>query len=174
MRGALLIAAAVLLGIGLLANGFRNDKVSTGSRTTPTTTRGSTLPGATGSTVPQAHDPAQVKVLILNGSGKTGVAKTAKDQLAAGNYTVLDPGNVKGANVATSIVYFVPGYDADGQTIAAKLSLPANAAQPLPNPLPASIADAQGSNVVVIIGTDAPIAGGTGAGSSTTTTAAPN
>jgi hypothetical protein len=177
MRGALLIIAAVLLGAGLLANGFRDDRVASGSGATATTTRGSTAPGATASTVPQPHDPAQVKVLVLNGSGKSGVAKTGKDQLAAANYTVLEPGNAKGATVTASIVYFVPGYDADAQTIAAKLGLPASAVQPLPNPLPATIADAQGSNIVVIIGTDAPIAGGAGAGttsSTTPTTAAAN
>jgi hypothetical protein len=134
MRGALLIVVAVLLGAGLLANGFRDDHVASGSGATPTTTRGTTVPAATGSTVIQAHDPAQVKVLVLNGSGKSGVAKAAKDQLAAANYTVLEPGNVTGGTVTVSIVYFVPGYDVDAGTIAAKLGLPAGAAQPLPNP----------------------------------------
>ncbi|MEY2421169.1 MAG: LytR cell envelope-related transcriptional attenuator [Acidimicrobiaceae bacterium] len=175
MRGALLIIVAVLLGAGLLANGFRDDHVASGSGTTPTTTKGSTVPG-TSVPVVQAHDPAQVKVLVLNGSGKSGVAKTAKDQLAAANYTVLEPGNVSGGTITASIVYFVPGYDADAGTVAAKLGLAASAAQPLPNPLPASVADAQGANIVVIIGTDAPVAGGAGAGagSATTTTVAAN
>ncbi|MEY2459027.1 MAG: LytR cell envelope-related transcriptional attenuator [Acidimicrobiaceae bacterium] len=169
MRGALLVAAAVLLGAGLLANGFRDDNVSTGAKSTTQTTR-TTAPGGTGTTtVVQAHDPAQVKVLILNGSGKSGVAKAAKDQLAAANYTVLEPGNAKGGTVTASIVYFVPGYDADAQTIAAKLGLPASAAQPLPNPVPDSVADAQGANIVVIIGTDAPVAGGAGAGTTPST-----
>jgi hypothetical protein len=119
-----------------------------------------------------------VKVLVLNGSGKSGVAKAGKDQLAGANYTVLEPGNVAGGGTVTvSIVYFVPGYDADAGTVAAKLGLPAGAAQPLPNPLPATVADAQGATIVVIIGTDAPIAGGAGAGttsSTTPTTAAAN
>jgi hypothetical protein len=168
MRGALLVAAAVLLGAGLLANGFRDDNVTTGSKSTTQTTR-TTAPGGTGTTVVQAHDPAQVKVLILNGSGKSGVAKAAKDQLAAANYTVLEPGNAKGGTITASIVYFVPGYDADAQTIAAKLGLPASAAQPLPNPVPDTVADAQGANIVVIIGTDAPVAGGAGAGTTAST-----
>lgn len=176
MRGALLIIVAVLLGAGLLANGFRDDNLASGSGSTTKTTR-TTAPGGTGTTVVQAHDPAQVKVLILNGSGKSGVAKAAKDQLAAANYTVLEPGNAQGGTITASIVYFVPGYDADAQTIAAKLGLPASAVQPLPSPLPAAIADAQGANIVVIIGTDAPVAGGAGAGttsSTTPTTAAAN
>ena len=170
MRGALLIIVAVLLGAGLLANGFRDDHISSGSSGTATTTRSSTVPDATGSTIVQPHDPAQVKVLVLNGSGKSGVAKAAKDQLAAANYTVLEPGNAAGGTVTASIVYFVPGYDADAGTIAAKLGLPAGAAQPLPNPLPPSVADPQGANVAVIIGTDAPVAGGAGAGTTSSTT----
>jgi hypothetical protein len=176
MRGALLIIAAVLLGAGLLANGFRDDNVAAGSGSATQTTR-TTAPGATATTVAQAHDAAQVKVLILNGSGKSGVAKAAKDQLAAANYTVLEPGNATGGTITASIVYFVPGYDADAQTIAAKLGLATTAVQPLPTPLPATIADAQGANIVVIIGTDAPVAGGAGAGttsSTTPTTAAAN
>jgi hypothetical protein len=176
MRGALLIIVAVLLGAGLLANGFRDQSVASGSGSAPKTTH-TTAPSGTATTVVQAHDPAQVKVLILNGSGKSGVAKSAKDQLAAANYTVLEPGNAKGGTITASIVYFVLGYDADAQTIAAKLGLAASAGQPLPTPLPATIADAQGANIVVIIGTDAPVAGGAGAGttsSTTPTTAAAN
>jgi hypothetical protein len=176
MRGALLIIAAVLLGAGLLANGFRDDNVAAGPGSASQTTR-TTASGGTGTTVVQAHDAAQVKVLILNGSGKSGVAKAAKDQLAAANYTVLEPGNATGGTITASIVYFVPGYDADAQTIAAKLGLAASAVQPLPTPLPATVADAQGANIVVIIGTDAPVAGGAGAGttsSTTPTTAAAN
>jgi len=177
MRGALLIAAAVLLGLGLLANGFRDDKVAAGSSHTTTTRPGSSATDVTGSTVPaQAHDAAQVKVLVLNGSGKSGVAKTGADQLKAANYTTLEPSNSKGGTVTASIVYFVAGYEIDAQTIAAKLSLNPSAVQPLPTPLPAAIADAQGANIVVVVGTDAPIAGGAGAGtpSSTATTAAAN
>jgi hypothetical protein len=168
MRGALLIAAAVLLGAGLLANGFRDDHVASGAAPTPTTTR-STVPGTT-TPVVQAHDPAQVKVLVLNGSGKSGVAKAAKDQLAAANYTVLEPGNAGGGTLTASIVYFVAGYEADAGTVAAKLGLPAGAAQALPNPLPATVADAQDANIIVLVGTDAPIAGGAGAGTTGTTT----
>src|SRR5947199_265555 len=107
MRGALLIAAAVLLGLGLLANGFRDDKSAAGPAHTTTTRPGTSGTGVTGSTVAaQAHDPAQVKVLVLNGSGKSGVAKTGADQLKAANYTTLDPSNAKGGTVTASLVYF--------------------------------------------------------------------
>jgi hypothetical protein len=171
MRGALLIIVAVLLGAGLLANGFRDSGTSTTSGATPTTKRSTTtLPGgATPSTVAQPHDPAQVKVLALNGSGKSGIAKAAADLLKAANYTTLDPSNAKGATVATSIVYYLAGYEADAATIAVKLGLPASAAQPLPTPVPASVADPKDANVVVVVGTDAPVAAGAGTTSPTPT-----
>jgi hypothetical protein len=173
MRGALLIFVAVLLGAGLLANGFRDNNAAPAvANQTPTTKKGSatTAPGATVTTAVQPHDPAQVKVLILNGSGKSGVAKAAADQLKAANYTALDPSNAKGGTVTLSIVYFVAGYDADAQAVAAKLGLPASAAQALPTPLPATVADAKDANLVVVVGSDAPIAS---AAVATPTTSAP-
>lgn len=176
MRGALLIAVAVLLGAGLLANGFRDEKVTNTGGSTPTTQRGSGTTETTASTVPVAHDPAQVKVLPLNGSGKQGVAGQASELLKAANYTLLEAGNAAGSTLTASIVYFAPGYDADAAAIAAKLGLPAGAAQPLPSPAPAAVGDPGDANVIVVIGTDAPIAGGAGAGttSSTTPTSAAN
>lgn len=171
MRGALLIAVAVLLGAGLLANGFRDDNVATtsGSSSTPRSTNTTQI---TATTVAQPHDPAQVKVLPLNASGKTGVAGQASEQLKAANYTLLEAGNAAGATLTASIVYFVPGYDADAAAIAAKLGLPAGAAQPLPTPTPEAVGDPQGANVIVLIGTDAPVAGGAGAGTTSSTTPA--
>lgn len=169
LRGALLIAVAVLLGAGLLANGFRDDhSILSNSGPTPTTKKPTTT--APTSSVPvQAHDPAQVKVLVLNGSGKAGIAKAGADLLKAANYTTLEPANAKGGTVATSVVYFVAGYDADAAAITAKLGLPAGAAQPLPTPPPAEVADPKDANIVVVVGSDAPIAGGAGAGTTTST-----
>jgi len=169
MRGALLIIVAVLLGAGLLANGFRDDSTGTTGGTTPTTAHG----GASSTTTtapPQAHDPAQVRVLVLNGSGKQGVAGGASEQLKALNYTLLDAGNAQGGTLTASIVYFVPGYDIDAQTIAAKLGLAASAAQPLASPVPDAVGDPKDATVIVLIGTDAPVAGGAGAGTTTSTT----
>jgi hypothetical protein len=169
LRGALLIAVAVILGAALLAQSFRDggSPVSAGANTTSTVKRTET--STTPPSVPQPHDPATVKVLVLNGSGKSGVAKSGADQLKAANYTTLDPANAATSTpVAASIVYFTPGYDADAQQIAAKLGLNPSAAQPLPSPPPPEVGDPKDANVVVLIGTDAPVAGGAGAGSTTT------
>jgi hypothetical protein len=173
MRGALLIAAAVLLGFGLLANGFSDDhSILSDTGPTPTTTK-STTTVPTGSTVVQPHDPAQVKVLVLNGSGKSGIAKAGADLLKAANYTTLEPGNVHGGTVTTSVVYFVPGYDADAAAVTAKLGLPASAAQPLPTPPPTEVGDPKDAHIIVVVGTDAPVAGGAGAGTTSSTSPTP-
>jgi len=174
MRGALLIAAAVLLGAGLLANGFSDDHSILSDSGPTASTNKSTTTVPTGSTVVQPHDPAQVKVLVLNGSGKSGVAKDGADVLKAANYTTLEPSNAKGATVATSIVYFVPGYDADAAAVTAKLGLPASAAQPLPTPPPAEVGDPKDAHIIVVVGTDAPIAGGAGAGTTSSTSPTPS
>jgi hypothetical protein len=173
LRGALLIAVAVILGAALLAQGFRDGStspVATNTNTSSTVKRNET--STTPTSVAQPHDPAAVKVLVLNGSGKSGIAKAGADQLKAANYTTLDPANAATSKaIATSVVYFTPGYDADAQQIAAKLGLSPSAVQPLPSPPPPEIGDPRDANIVVLIGTDAPVAGGAGAGSSTT---APN
>jgi hypothetical protein len=169
LRGALLIIVAVVLGAALLAQSFRDggSPVAAGSNTTSTVKR--TDASTTTTSTPQPHDPATVRVLVLNGSGKSGIAKAGADQLKAANYTTLDPANAATSTpVTTSVVYFTPGYDADAQQIAAKLGLNPSAAQPLPSPPPPEIGDPKDANIVVLIGTDAPVAGGAGAGSTTT------
>jgi hypothetical protein len=171
LRGALLIGVAVILGGVLLAQSFNDggSPVSSGS-TTPTTVRSSGS-STTTTAASQPHDPATVKVLVLNGSGKSGIAKTGADTLKAANYTTLDPANAKSSTpIASSVVYFTPGYGPDALQIASKLGLNPSAAQPLPSPPPPEVGDPKDANIVVVIGTDAPIAGGAGAG--TTTTAA--
>jgi hypothetical protein len=170
LRGALLIGVAVLLGAVLLAQSFHNggSPVKAGTSNTTTTVK-RTETSTTPTTAPQPHDPSTVKVLVLNGSGKSGIAKAGSDQLKAANYTTLDPRNAaSSAAIPTSVVYFTAGYQADAQQIAAKLGLAPSAVQPLPSPPPPAVGDPKDANVIVLIGTDAPVAGGAGAGSTTT------
>jgi len=169
LRGALLIGVAVVLGATLLAQSFKDGgtPVSAGTSTSSTVKR--TEASTTTTLAPQPHDPAAVKVLVLNGSGKSGIAKAGADQLKAANYTTLDPANAATSTpIAASVVYFTAGYDADAQQIAAKLGLAPSAAQPLPSPPPPEVGNPKDANVVVMIGTDAPVAGGPGAGTPTT------
>jgi len=170
LRGALLIAVAIILGAVLLAQSFKDGGTPVSAGGTTTTTVKRSVTSTTPTTAPQPHDPASVKVLVLNGSGKSGIAKAGADQLKAANYTTLDPANAPaGTPIAASVVYFTAGYQADAQQIAMKLGLAPAAVQALPSPPPPAVGDPKEANVVVLIGTDAPVAGGGAAGSTTTT-----
>jgi len=149
-RGAALLAVAVLLGIVLLnaADDPPPERVSAGPTTTapadatPTTGVVTTL-----ATLP-LRAPAEVKVLVANGTGLRGVAGKATAQLKAAAYNVLAPTDAPAATA--SAVYFVGEYSREAEGIATALGLPATSVQPVPTPAP--LADARGANVIVVVG----------------------
>jgi hypothetical protein len=174
MKGLVLVAAAVLLGAILLLKSFDDGgPFTTGSgaadgQGTSTTVAGQQ--GGTTTTIEVAHDPAAVKVLVLNGVDKTKpIAGQAAGALKSANYTTLAPGDAP-ATVPASAVYFTAGYGADGKAIASRLGIPEAAVAALPTPLPASVGDAKDANVIVVVGPDAGVIGG----SPTATTVAAN
>jgi hypothetical protein len=149
-RGGLLIIIAVILGLVLLRNGIDTDLTSgtsaAGSKRTTTTAS----PDATTTTTLPVKPPAQVKVLVLNGSSKNGAAQRAADALKAKGYVTLPSGNATA--VTATIVYFVPGFEREAKAVAAALgSPPLPAVAPLPATPPAPAGDA---NVVVVLGPD--------------------
>jgi hypothetical protein len=158
-RGALLIAAAVVLGAVLLAKSFDSGgPLSTTGNQTPRTSV-ATSPSTTQTTAAPPHNPAEVKVLVLNGvDPKKAIAKPAADTLKAANYTTLTPNDAK-TTVTESAVYFVPGYEADAQAIATKLGIPPTAVQPLPNPLPPAVSDPKDAHVIAVVGPDSTFGG---------------
>ena len=161
-KGALLVGLAVLIGTLLLLKSFDDGGggspvVAGGTSTTSTPATG----GGTTAPVTTAHDPSQVKVLVLNGvDPKKAIAKPAADALKAANFTTLSPSDAK-TTVPASVVYFQPGYQLDAQAVASRLGIPSAAVIALPNPLPPTVADAKDANVIAVIGPDSPIAGGT-------------
>lgn len=177
MRGFLLIGVGVLIGAALLINSYggSNGPLDTSSKKTTGTGRGATTTtvrggGATSTSLtPVSHPPAEVKVLVLNGSGKAGVAKAGADALKPAGFTTLDPTNAK-ATVATSVVYAAAGFEADAITVAGLLGLAPTAVKPLASPPPAEIGDPADAAVVAVLGPDSAAAG---ASASTTTTKAP-
>jgi hypothetical protein len=152
VRGAVLIIVAVLIGAVLLAKGFDNGVVTSSggkaSSTTPTSAGGT---GTTPTTASQPHPANQVKAYVLNGSGQKGVATTATNALNAKGYTTIPAANAPG-NVPATIVYFMPGYEADAGLVAATVGAPPTSVKPFPNPPPF---DAKGAQVVVVLGPDA-------------------
>ena len=157
--GIVLIAVAVLIGVVLLAKGFSQEDglVSTAApadeRTTTTTQ--AAAPGDTGAeeetttTTAAANAPANVSVLVANGSGKSGVAGTNADKLKTKGFTKVDTAN--SPTTAKSTVYYASGAQADAQAVATALGLDPAAVTAMPSPPPV---DLKGATVLVIIGSD--------------------
>jgi hypothetical protein len=177
LKGAALIAVAVIIGFVLLKTAPRSaTTITTGSLSHPTTTKapkssshGSTPigPAATTSTTTPAHPVAQVVVLVANGSGVGGLAGKVRTQLGQVGYDINKSAiNASATNLTSTSVYYEPGYQADALNIANTLSLGPNAAMPVPSPAPVPSSDLTGADVLVVAGTDI-------AGSSSGTTEAP-
>ena len=164
MRGALLVAVAVLVGVVLLGKGFDTGFLpSTGGSSEEEAGDdgddgddgdgdGTTDESTTSTTVtPTTHVQAQVRVIVLNGGGPSGAAGTSSTALAAAGFTTLDAGNTE-PPVAATAVYFVPGFDADAVAIAANLGITA-VPQPMPAAPPAGAPPGE-VDVVVVLGPD--------------------
>jgi hypothetical protein len=176
LRGALLVAVAVIIGALLIWRGHSDDddgqidtsaqesttrpaNGATTTRTTGTTSRGGTTvqPGPT-TPIGSTRQPATVKVLAANGSGVDGYATQVHQKLVTGAYASLGPENAK-AGQATTFVYYRDTYQDDAASIAVFLGIDRNQVQAMP----ASLADrldqsvqnrAQSASIVIILGAD--------------------
>jgi hypothetical protein len=156
-RGALLIGVAVIVGVVLLGKGFESGVLSSDS-STPSEEEASGDNGdggddATTSTTvtPTTHATAQVRVIVLNGGGPPGSAGATRTTLSAAGYTTLDATDTE-PDVAASVVYYTPGFEADAAAIAAAIGITA-APQPMPEPPPQNTPVGQ-VDVVVVLGPD--------------------
>lgn len=165
-RGVLLIVFALALGILLLARAIdgTSTKVSSGpstSRTATSTTVAAAAPSAPGSqtaptapatTLPPAHEAAQVAVLVLNGREVQGVARANNDVLLRMNYNGLAPSNTPAAVAATSVYFTDPAFQADAAKVAEALTIPADRVAPL-GATNLNV-DLKAAKVVVVLGQD--------------------
>lgn len=160
-RGAALVVVAVLAGVVLLATGLDSGFLPSSSETPSERADrpaddgdgddGTTTDPSTTSTVPPTtHVPAQVRVIVLNAGGPAGSAGTSSTALSAAGYVTLDAGNTDDA--PASVVYAVPGFEADAAAVAAVLGIAAPP-QPLPEPPPPGTPAGQ-VDVVVVLGPD--------------------
>jgi hypothetical protein len=159
----LVLAVVVLLGMLLLAKAAPSSSTTIATRkssgsTVPTvgapqttTTRPTTT---TPTTIGNPHPAAQVKVLVLNGTGgKIKMAATINGgKIKAKGYSTLAPGDAVGR--PTSAVFYAPGYQADAIAVGKVLNIPAASAVPVPTPPPAP--NAGQANVIVLLGQDTP------------------
>lgn len=156
-RGAALIAVAVILGVVLLNaiddgnsgpvgdGGTSSTTSSTNSNPTTTTTVAPGTASTAPTTKPAAITPAQVTVIVLNASGRTGVASTLTDTLKAKGYKTLPANNVSPVRAGT-VVDVKAGKTAPCTTMAALV--PGAKVQPMPTPQP-FVTDA---DCIVVIG----------------------
>lgn len=158
-RGAALVVVAVLLGLVLLRNGIDTSEVVTSTRDDSgeeaddgATDEGTTDEGedTTSSTV-AVRPPAEVTVIVLNGTSVAGTAGKYSDAIASAGYQMLDAGNAT-SQTPTTLVFYVEGYEAEAAAVATAAGVPATISPaPLPDPPPGDVGAA---NVVVVIGTD--------------------
>jgi hypothetical protein len=155
-RGAALIGLAVIIGIVLLQViddgtsgpiGDGGGAVSAGG-TTSTTAAASGSSSTTSTTAgAPVKQPAQVAVLVLNGSGRAGAATAQSNTLKAKGYQTLTPTDA--TRRQGNIVYFKPGFDRECTTVATSVDGPPKV-EPIVSPPPTG---SDNANCVVILGT---------------------
>lgn len=174
-RGAALVVAAVLVGLFLLRNGLDTSEVVTASKDDGAAAAddgGDEGDGAeTTETTVAVRTPAEVTVIVLNGTTVNGAAGKYSTALASAGYQMLEAGDAP-TKVPASQVYFTEGFEAEAAAVALAIGAPATLTPAvLPTPPPGEVGAA---NVVVVIGTDLASLTPTtlAAGGDTTTTAA--
>lgn len=187
-RGAMLIALAVVIGLLLLAfalddpdtevtagsgdDSSQSDDASddsgdsgddtAGDDTATTSTTTTTTPPSTITTVPanEPKPPAEVSVLVANGTGERGVAGAVSDKVNSRGYIALDAANAA-APTTESVIFYREGFDGNAVAIAEIIGTTADLV--LPEPADGTIGVAQNAiddgrlaqaNVIVILGSD--------------------
>jgi hypothetical protein len=152
--GVILLVALVFAGVKLLGGGGNANQAATTPNTpvvTPQPSGGSKSGGAGKATAtPAAPSRASTTVAVLNGTTKTGLAATTREQLLTGGYNKdkVVAGNNPSTDRqrATSVVMYKTGARVQARDVARTLNI--QDVQPLD---PASQAAA---SVVVVVGAD--------------------
>jgi hypothetical protein len=161
-RGIGLIIVAVVLGVVLLKatdspEPFREEATAGESATNgddggeAVDDGGEAGDDSTTTTVAQARNPAEVTILVANGSGVSGAAGRVAETLKGANYAMKDSTNTT-SPAESSFVYFTPGYEADAAAVAARLAPATPAVQAMPDPVP--VRDLAGANILVVVAAD--------------------
>ena len=176
LRGALLVAVAVIIGALLIWRGHKDDNNTTSVKAGDSTTSTRAPSGATtsrsgvttragvttaaGPTTPigVTRQASQVKVMAANGSGVDGYATQVHQKLATGGYSSLGANNANPGQ-ANSFIYYREGYQEDARALAVFLGADGNIVQAMPaslaDRLPQAVVNtAQNANIVIILGAD--------------------
>jgi hypothetical protein len=153
LRGAGLLAVAVILGIILLRSGGGDPYASAVRSIAPQTPEATTRPPtATTLTVP-VRQPGQIKVLPANGTNTAGAGLLVFNRLKQAGYNVLAATNTTNQGSATaSSVFYNPDFEREARVVGQLLGLPDTDVQAMPTPPPVS--DTRGADIVVVVGPD--------------------
>ena len=167
VRGLLLIGVAVILGLLFLSKGFdlggsvdlSSDEFGTTDPLAPDEGSGE---GTSASTIPavdagQARDPGEVPVYVANGSGTSGAAGRATEELRNAGYQIAaEPTGAAPATSATVVYFFDQSWAADAAAVATALGVQPTQVAQLPTPPPFEVLGQ--ATVAVYLGPDAPSA----------------
>ena len=183
-KGVLLILVVIAMGIFALSEGFEGDSIQQASQLSQTSqaeqqsqeqneeavsddsssdeisdsdegSEDSTVTSEESSGVTQVlHPPAEVRVLVANGTEVTGAAGATLDTLVASEgYNGVQAVNDNSEEViAITYVYYSQGYELDALNVA--LIINAKSESVLPMPLELPIDDLLDANVLVHVGAD--------------------
>ena len=172
-KAIVLVAIAVLIGVFLLRrNGTPPVTVAVVPTTTTTTTTAvspTTTPAASGptSSTVAVRTPANVKVLVANGSSVAGLATRTSTKLHSAGYDTLASTNATVKALAT-VVYYAPSFQPEALVVARQLGVQVSAVKPLPAQGQVPVANLNGADVLVVAGPD--LAGSTASSGGTTAT----
>lgn len=180
-KGVLLIIAVITAGIIVLNQGFDKDSSATSvsvpstqetqeteeqnqeieqETTTPPEVSseenngGEVNEGSPSTSTSVLHPPAEVRVLVANGTDVTGAAGATLDTLVANaGYNGVGAVNDLGEEVLLeTFIYYSQGYDLDAQNVRLIINADSSNVLPLPETLP--IDDLSDANVLVHVGAD--------------------
>jgi len=163
-RGIALLVGAVVLGIVLLkatdppepladaAEGPVQEATTTAPPTTGGPADDSTTSSSSSSSTTEAAEDARPLVLVANAANQAGVAGRLTPTVEEADFDVAPPANAT-VDVATSTVYFAPGFEEAAADVA-ELFDPHPATAPLPDPPPVAPGDLADANVILVAGSD--------------------
>ena len=166
-RGSVLVVVAIVVGVLLMHKGGGGVVAAPAGDRLAATTTTSTVPGggAPSTTLTSATTPpAGVKVIAANGATVKGLAAKTKATLASAGYTNVSAVSTT-SPVTSSLIYFVPGADADARAVAKAAGFSVDRVAALPPAAQVPVSPITGARVIVLLGPDAP-------GASTATTLA--
>ncbi|HEY4408348.1 MAG TPA: LytR C-terminal domain-containing protein [Acidimicrobiia bacterium] len=152
-RGTGLVAVALVIGIVLLQWSDASTDAAAGGQPPPAGTPVAPSESSTTTTTapPGPRPPAQVAVLVLNGTGKNAQAKPMADRLAVVGYHTLTSGTV--SKRADTVVLCRPGLDREAAALVAATGLgPAATTGTLDGAVATGLPGAGAADCVVILG----------------------